>query len=99
MAIKQKIPSPQDIRKTPQSFSEKELNEIWPHFKRIELAYSIDDIGNRFEYQRHPAKWNVVHENILKFKNSGLKNLSTQVCTTINLFNVAYLDELAPYID
>ena len=80
-------------------FPEKELNEIWPHFKRIELAYSIDDIGNRFEYQRHPAKWNVVHENILKFKNSGLKNLSTQVCTTINLFNVAYLDELAPYID
>ena len=80
-------------------FPEKEVNEIWPHFKRIELAYSIDDIGDRFEYQRHPAKWNAVNENILKFKNSGLKNLSTQVCTTMNLFNVAYLDELAPYID
>ena len=80
-------------------FPEKEVNEIWPHFKMIELAYSIDDIGDRFEYQRHPAKWNAVNENILKFKNSGLKNLSTQVCTTMNLFNVAYLDELAPYID
>ena len=80
-------------------FPEKEVNEIWPHFKMIELAYSIDDIGDRFEYQRHPAKWNAVNENILKFKNSGFKNLSTQVCTTMNLFNVAYLDELAPYID
>ena len=25
------------------------------HFKRSELAYSIDDVGARFEYQRHPA--------------------------------------------
>jgi len=80
-------------------FPEKELNEIWPHFKRIELAFSIDDIGDRFEYQRHPAKWDEVNENMLRFKNSGLKNLSTQVCTTMNLFNVAYLDELAPFID
>ena len=80
-------------------FPEKELNEIWPHFKRIELAYSIDDIKERFEYQRHPAKWDLVNENILKFKNAGLQNLSTQVCTTINVFNIVYLDELAPYID
>ena len=80
-------------------FPEKELNEIWPHFKRIEVAFSIDDIKERFEYQRHPAKWDAVNENILKFKNSGLKNLSTQVCTTINVFNIAYLDELAPYVD
>ena len=80
-------------------FPEKELNEIWPHFKRIELAYSIDDIKERFEYQRHPAKWDTVNGNILKFKNAGLNNLSTQVCTTINVFNIAYLDELAPYIN
>jgi MoaA/NifB/PqqE/SkfB family radical SAM enzyme len=80
-------------------FPEKELNEIWPHFKRIEVAFSIDDIKERFEYQRHPAKWDTVSENILKFKNADLKNLSTQVCTTINVFNIAYLDELAPYID
>lgn len=80
-------------------FPEKELNEIWPHFKRIEIAFSIDDIADRFEYQRYPAKWDLVNENIIKFKNSGLKNLSTQVCTTINVFNMAYLDDLAPYID
>ena len=60
---------------------------------------SIDDIKERFEYQRHPAKWDLVNENILKFKNAGLRNLSTQVCTTINLFNIAYLDELAPYVN
>ena len=80
-------------------FPEKALNEIWPHFKRVELAFSIDDIDDRFEYQRHPAKWQNVKSNILKFKNSGLPNLSMQICTTMNVFNIMYLDELALYID
>ena len=42
MAIKQKIPSPQDIRKTPQSFSEKELNEI------KNLRNKIDQLSFQF---------------------------------------------------
>ena len=76
-------------------FPEKAVKDIWPHFKRIEVAFSIDDVGDRFEYQRTNAKWNEVRENIKKFKSSGLKNLSIQVCTTINFFNIFYLDELA----
>lgn len=80
-------------------FPEKELNEIWPHFKRVEVAFSVDDINQRFEYQRHPAKWKEVNSNIFKFKNSGLTNLSTQICTTINFFNIMYLDELAPRVN
>ena len=76
-------------------FPEQAIADIWPHFKRIEIAFSIDDIGKRFEYQRYPAVWKDVDDNINKFKQSGMKNLSTQICTTINLFSVAYLDEVA----
>ena len=80
-------------------YPEYAVKEIWPHFKRVEIAFSIDDIKERFEYQRHPAKWEAVNENILKFKNSNLKNLSTQICTTISIFNVMYIDELAPFVN
>jgi len=76
-------------------YPEEAVKDIWPHFKRVEIAFSIDDIGNRFQYQRHPAVWNEVNENIKRFKNSGMKNLSTQICTTLNLFNIYYLAELA----
>jgi MoaA/NifB/PqqE/SkfB family radical SAM enzyme len=80
-------------------YPEKAVKEIWPHFKKIELAFSIDDIGHRFEYQRHLAKWDNVEKNILKFINSDLKNLSIQICTTINFFNIFYIDELAKKVN
>ena len=80
-------------------YPEYAVKEIWPHFKRVEIAFSIDDIKERFEYQRHPAKWEAVNEKIIKFKNSNLKNLSTQICTTISIFNVMYIDELAPFVN
>lgn len=76
-------------------YPEEAVKDIWPHFKRVEIAFSIDDIEKRFEYQRHPAVWSEVDENIKKFMNSGLKNLSTQICTTLNFFNIWNIDELA----
>ena len=80
-------------------YPEKAIKDIWPHFKRVEIAFSIDDVADRFEYQRTNAKWIEVKENIAKFKASGLPNLSIQVCTTINFFNIYYLDDLAKIVE
>ena len=38
--------------------------EIWQHFRTVEIAFSIDDVNERFEYQRTNAVWNNVVENI-----------------------------------
>lgn len=75
--------------------------DIWKHFKLVEIAFSIDDVGPRFEYQRKNAKWNEVTENINKFKQlkQELGNIHLQVCSTINVFNVMYLEGLANWID
>ena len=79
----------------------KEAEHIWLQFKHVEIAFSIDAVGEKFEYQRTEAKWNKVNENISKFKQlrSELNNISLQVCSTINIFNVMYLDEVAEWID
>ena len=42
--------------------------KIWSHFKTVEIAFSIDDVGPRFEYQRANALWYEVNVNIQKFK-------------------------------
>ena len=76
-------------------YNQEAVRDIWPYFKRVEIAFSIDDIGNRFEYQRHPAVWKEVNENMKRFKNSGMTNLSIQICTTLNIFNIYYWAELA----
>ena len=79
----------------------KEAENIWYHFKHVEIAFSIDATKERFEYQRTEAKWNEVEANIAKFKTlrEQFTNISLQVCSTINIFNVMYLDEVAEWID
>jgi len=74
--------------------------EIWKHFKTVEIAFSVDDIGPRFEYQRSNASWGTVKENINRFRvmRDGMPNLQLQCCTTVNIFNVRYLDEVALWI-
>ena len=73
--------------------------EIWRHFRHVEIAFSIDDVGARFEYQRTGAIWAEVETNIARFKQlrSRLANTSLQVCSTVNVFNVYYLAELAEW--
>lgn len=74
--------------------------EIWRHFKHVEIAFSIDDVSDRFEYQRSNARWNEVNDNIELFRQmrSRNKNITLQVCCTINVFNVMYLEDVAHWI-
>jgi hypothetical protein len=78
-----------------------QAEQIWSHFKAVEIAFSIDDVGARFEYQRTGAVWSEVVENINKFglMRDRHTNIQLQVCSTVNVFNVYYLEELATWID
>jgi len=74
--------------------------DIWRHFKTVEVAFSIDDVGARFEYQRTNADWAVVQDNITSFQylRDQMPNLQLQCCSTVNIFNVCYIDELAHWL-
>jgi pyruvate-formate lyase-activating enzyme len=78
-----------------------QAEEIWKHFRLVEIAFSIDDVGERFEYQRTNAVWSEVCNNIEKFKKlkERYSNIVLQICTTVNVFNVRYLDQVATWID
>lgn len=71
--------------------------DIWKHFKTVEVAFSIDDVGARFDYQRTNADWAVVLDNITSFQylKDQMPNLQLQCCSTVNVFNIRYIDELA----
>ena len=74
--------------------------DIWRAFKHVEIAFSIDDIGARFEYQRTNALWSEVTANVQKFREmrSRNTNLTLQACCTINVFNVYYLQDVSWWI-
>ena len=73
---------------------------LWEKFKHVEIAVSIDNLGKRFEYERSGASWFDVTTNMGKLfelrKNSS--NISLQLCVTVNVFNVLYIDEIAKHV-
>jgi MoaA/NifB/PqqE/SkfB family radical SAM enzyme len=74
--------------------------EIWRHFKTVEIAFSIDDVGERFEYQRTNAVWTEVVTNVERFKQLRQRhaNIRLQACVTVNVFNVYYLEYVANWV-
>jgi MoaA/NifB/PqqE/SkfB family radical SAM enzyme len=77
-----------------------QAENIWQHFKTVEIAFSIDDVAERFEYQRSNAVWLEVEHNIAKFMcmRDRHPNIQLQVCCTVNVFNVYYLEHVANWI-
>lgn len=65
----------------------------WPHFKAVDIHFSIDAIGAQFDLQRG-GTWTDVEENILKLKNLNLPNLSISIMPTISIMNIFYIDQV-----
>jgi sulfatase maturation enzyme AslB (radical SAM superfamily) len=73
---------------------------IWNQFKNIEFNFSLDDINERFTYNRHPANWNKVIVNIAEIRSYTWSIVAKfySICTISNL-NIFYLPELLETMD
>jgi MoaA/NifB/PqqE/SkfB family radical SAM enzyme len=72
--------------------------EVLKKFHHVNINLSIDGWGKRFEYLRHPGKWNEVYKNIQWFKeldDSRVINSDILPVCTVTLMNVYYIGELA----
>lgn len=61
------------------------LLSLLKQFKSVRLMYSIDDIGERFEYQRPPVKWSKVRDNFVAAMQHDWLDL--RITYTISLLN------------
>lgn len=69
------------------------LIEPWKHFKHIDIQFSIDNIGQRFEIERG-GSWDSVDLNIRKLVGLNLPNVNISIMPAISIMNIFYLDEL-----
>ena len=67
--------------------------KLWEHFKQIRIGASIDGFGDVFEYQRTPANWESVYENMLKLDSHTNINLVGWFAYTVTPFNIFHLPE------
>jgi MoaA/NifB/PqqE/SkfB family radical SAM enzyme len=74
--------------------------ELWQNFKRVEIAFSIDDTGKRFEYQRYGSDWSKTQEVIDSAREYSTqhRNMTLQICTTFNIQNAYYWPETEDWI-
>ena len=72
--------------------------ELWQQAKVIELYFSIDDIKNRFEYQRTGAQWSEVQKNLNYFYNMDTTNHLFHFNITWSYLNLYYLPDLIDWI-
>lgn len=75
--------------------STEQLN-LWRQFKNVELNLSMDDVGDRFTYNRYPGKW----QDVDQFVNSLDRTfLSPMIITTVSVLNIFYLPEITNQAD
>ena len=71
--------------------------ELWSQCQLIELYFSIDDIEDRFDYQRTGAHWKQVVENLEWYKENMPHNHMFNVNAVWSHLNLYYLDELVDW--
>jgi len=74
------------------------LLDLWSEFRLVQLDFSIDDIGSRFEYQRYPAIWNQVTENLQWFIDHAPHNCMFAVNTSVGMLNQQNLGNLNAWL-
>ena len=67
--------------------------DLWKHFKEIRIGASIDACNEVFDYQRAPAKWTQVYENLKKIDARNDINFKCWYAFTITPFNVFHFPE------
>jgi sulfatase maturation enzyme AslB (radical SAM superfamily) len=70
------------------------LLDLWQQFKLVQIDFSIDDIEQRFEYQRYPANWTQVKDNLQWYIDHAPHNCMFAVNTTVSVLNYSNLENL-----
>lgn len=71
-----------------------EILQLWEQCRLIELYFSVDDVGDRFNYQRTGADWNNIVATINWFYANMPHNHMFNVNCTWSYLNLFYLNEV-----
>lgn len=71
-----------------------ELLDLWAECQLVELYFSIDDVGERFNYQRTGADWDETVKNLQWYTENMPPNHMFKINCAWGYLNIFYLDEL-----
>jgi hypothetical protein len=71
--------------------------ELWSQCQLVELYFSIDDVSQRFEYQRTGASWAELNNNIQWYRENMTHNHMFNINCVWSYLNFFYLNELVDW--
>lgn len=71
-----------------------QLLDLWAECQLVELYFSIDDVGKRFNYQRTGADWDETVKNLQWYTENMPSNHMFKINCAWGYLNIFYLDEL-----
>ncbi len=79
-----------------------ELVNLFKKFKKVILNFSIDNLGEKFEYERKGGNWNKTVEVLKNYlAQGGVKHQSQiecKICCTVSAFNAYNLPETVEWV-
>lgn len=74
-------------------YPDQERFALWKKFGAVILNFSVDGIGQRFEYLRYPLSWSRVETNMRRMDTEAPCNVRCKVNHTLTSLNIYYFDE------
>jgi hypothetical protein len=71
-----------------------ETKKLIENFKFARISFSVDGIGEKFNYLRYPADWQQVEQNLYWWKNNLPHNSMLSLTVTASILNVLDLDQI-----
>lgn len=80
-----------------------EIVQLFLQFKKVYINFSVDDIGERFEYQRSGAKWDEVVANMKRYLQHGgstdADTIECKICCSVTNMNIYYFPEYFTFMN
>ena len=72
----------------------KDIIQALDNFDKVGISFSIDNVGEKFDYERNGSNWYVVADNIQKYSKLDKKRYVLDVFPTVSVFNILDLDSV-----
>ena len=70
-------------------YKNKDVVELWKHFKYVKVGASLDAMDERAEYMRSGTNWEDIEKNIVRIKEE-VPHVSFQISSTISIYNAEH---------
>lgn len=66
--------------------------DIWKHFRKVKVGFSLDGTGDRGHYIRYPLEWATVEQNLDMLDNAP-DNIQTNIALAVQILNIKHIPE------